>query len=93
METVREPNQKRSWRGYFLLATVALTCPCHIPLALAILGGTALAAFLEQHLALAVISLTFVFLFALVAGLKLIGRERSRKCTVNVSEVGRFSST
>lgn len=66
------------WKGYLLLATAALTCPCHLPLLLAILGGTVLAAFLKQHLAWAVIGLTFVFLFALIRGLKLIGMERSR---------------
>ena len=71
--------QKRSWTGYLLLATAALTCPCHILLVLAILGGTALAAFLEKNLALALIGLTFVFLFALIRGLKLLGWEHSRK--------------
>lgn len=70
--------QKRPWKGYPLLATAAITCPCHLPLVLAILGGTVLAAFLEQHLALAVIGLTFVFLFALIGGLKRLGWGRSR---------------
>jgi mercuric ion transport protein len=61
------------------LATAAFTCPCHIPLILAILGGTALAVFLEKNFALALIGLTFVFLFALIGGLKLIGWERLRE--------------
>lgn len=66
----------QKWKGYLLLATAAITCPCHIPLVLAILGGTALAAFLKENLALAVLGLTFYFLFALIVGLKLIGQRK-----------------
>lgn len=65
--------KSRSLTGYLLLITAALTCPCHLPLLWAILGGTALAAFLKQHVVLTVIGLTSVFVFALIGGLKLIG--------------------
>lgn len=84
-------EQKSPWTGYLLLATAALTCPCHLPLLMAILGGTALAGFPQQNLALTLIALTAYFLFTLLIGLKLIGWERSR--THREREVGRFSST
>jgi len=69
-------KDRRSWKGYLLLATAAVTCPCHLPLILTILGGTALAAFLQANLAPTLLGLTVYFLFALLMGLKLIGREK-----------------
>ena len=55
---------------YFALA--ALTCPCHVPIYLAIFGGTALGAFLSENLLLFILGLTGVFLVTLSRGLKLI---------------------
>ncbi len=41
-------------RGYLWLASALVVCPCHIPLLLAVAGGTALAALLATHWALAI---------------------------------------
>lgn len=69
-------EQKRSWTGYVLLATAAITCPCHFPLLLAILGGTVLATLLEKHMTWAIVSLGIYFLFSLHMGLRLIGQQK-----------------
>lgn len=77
--------EKRSWTGYLLMASAILTCPCHLPLLLALLAGTTLAAFLEKNLALTVTGLALYFFFALIAGLKLIGQRKRAE----VSKEGR----
>jgi mercuric ion transport protein len=69
----------KPWKAYVLLVTAAVTCPCHLPLILAILGGTALAGVLRENLFLTLFGLTASFLFALAMGLKLLERERRRK--------------
>lgn len=75
-EAANVKTEGRSWTGYLLLATAALTCPCHLPLLLAILGGTVLATFLEQHVTWAIVGLGIYFLFSLHMGLKLIGQQK-----------------
>lgn len=70
---------RKPWKAYLLLTTAALTCPCHLPIILAILGGTALAGVLRENLLLTLIILTVYFMFALGMGLKLLERESRRK--------------
>lgn len=57
--------QKRS--GWFLIATGFLACPCHLvvtlPLALALLSGTAVGAFLAQNEGL-VFGVAFIYFLA-----------------------------
>ncbi len=78
---VEKQGPRKPWRAYVLLATAAVTCPCHLPLILAILGGTALAGVLQENLLLTVIGLTAYFLFALAMGLKLLERERRQEAS------------
>ena len=52
------------------LGSAVLTCPCHIPIYIAIFGGTAVGAFLMENLALSFAILTVYFAFALLLGLK-----------------------
>ena len=66
--------------GYSLLVTGFLACPCHLivtlPLAVALLGGTAVGAFLAQNETL-VFGLAFAyFLAALGGGLFLMNSKR-----------------
>ena len=75
------PPKRRLLTGYLFLITAALTCPCHLPILLAILGGTTLAAFMKQHFSLALIGLTGYFLFALIWGLKLIGQRKKAEAS------------
>ncbi|MBI3988465.1 MAG: mercury resistance protein [candidate division NC10 bacterium] len=67
-------GQRKPWKAYLLLMTAAVTCPCHLPLILAILGGTALAGVLRENLFLTLIGLTAYFLVALAMGLTLLER-------------------
>lgn len=71
-----EPQHRR---GYLHLAIAALTCPCHVPIYLAIFGATALGGFLRETLYLFILGLTGVFLVTLSRGFKLIKEERSRE--------------
>ena len=72
---VQSPKRK----GYLHLTIAAVTCPCHIPIYLAIFGGTALGALLKENLLLFILGLTGIFLVTLSKGLKLIKEERSRE--------------
>lgn len=62
---------RRPSRAYLLLGLAALTCPCHLPLLLVILAGTALAGALREHFALAFVVLAVVFVASLVFGLRI----------------------
>ncbi len=55
-------------RGYLWLASALVVCPCHIPLLLALAGGTALATLLRTHWTLAVaLSMAYVVVALLFA--------------------------
>jgi mercuric ion transport protein len=64
--------------GYLLTATALIACPCHLPftlpLALALLGGTASGAALGANVWLVVAGATVYFVAALAAGLYLLSR-------------------
>ena len=60
----------RSLKGYFLLGLAFVTCPCHLPLLVAVLAGTGLAGALTQHFWLVFLVLSVVFLCSLMYGLK-----------------------
>jgi mercuric ion transport protein len=57
-------------KGYVLLAVALVACPCHLPLLLALLGGTALGALLAAHLLPAGVLLGGVFVGAFAVGLR-----------------------
>ncbi len=69
------PGRLAERKGYFHLAIAAITCPCHVPIYLAILSGTALGAFLQENLLLFILALTGIFLLTLSKGLKLANPE------------------
>jgi len=69
-------------KGYLLLITGFIACPCHLiitaPIILAIVGGTALGAFFTRN-ALFIIGLLFVyFIFALIFGFKYLESDKRR---------------
>lgn len=68
--------------GYLLTATALIACPCHLflllPLALGLLGGTALGATLAAHTGLVVVAVTVYFVGALSAGLYLLNRRTEK---------------
>ena len=69
----------RSVKGYFLLGLAFVTCPCHLPLLLAVLAGTGLAGALSQHFWLIFLALSVVFVASLMYGIKTLkGGEQGR---------------
>ncbi len=65
-------------KGYVNLVIAGLTCPCHLPIILAVLSGTAFGAFLWNNILLLILTLTAIFLFTLFKGLKLINQTKER---------------
>jgi mercuric ion transport protein len=70
---------RESLKAYLLLAVAALTCPCHLPLLLAILAGTALAGALREHFVVAFVVLAIVFIVSLFFGLRIWRQALDRK--------------
>lgn len=65
-----EPAPRTSPKGYLLLGLALLTCPCHLPILLALLAGTGLAGVVGQHFALAFGALAVVFVGSVLLGLR-----------------------
>lgn len=59
-----------SLKGYLLLGLAFITCPCHLPLLLAVLAGTGLAGVLSRHFGVAFLLLTVIFVASLFLGLR-----------------------
>ena len=56
----------------YLTAVIAiLACPCHLPIWLALLGGTALAGGISDHMGVAVAALTVLFIASAWATVRL----------------------
>ena len=66
----------RSLKGYFFLGLAIVTCPCHLPILLAVLAGTGLAGALSQYFGLAFAVLSVIFGVSLFSGLKLLKSPR-----------------
>lgn len=64
------PAPPRTVKGYLLLGLAFLTCPCHLPILLAVLAGTGFAGVLSQYLGIAFVALGVIFVVSLVLGLK-----------------------
>jgi mercuric ion transport protein len=60
---------------YLMAAIAILTCPCHLPILLAVLSGTALGALVSEHQGLAAISLTVLFLASAWGAVHLFSRD------------------
>ncbi len=72
-------KQPQRRKGYINLAIAAFTCPCHIPIFLAILGGTAFGIFLRGNILLIILGLTAIFLITLTRGLKLVNEGKEQR--------------
>ncbi|MBI4192269.1 MAG: mercury resistance protein [Betaproteobacteria bacterium] len=59
--------------GYYAMAVLALlTCPCHLPILLLLLSGTAAGAFITEYFAAALALLGVLFLFSVTAAMRLL---------------------
>ncbi|MGH7320827.1 MAG: broad-spectrum mercury transporter MerE [Candidatus Rokuibacteriota bacterium] len=65
-------------KSSLLLGLAVVTCPCHLPVLLAVLAGTSVAGVLSQYVGLAVLALTLIFVPALLLGLRALGRAEPR---------------
>jgi hypothetical protein len=72
-------------RGYFLVVTGFLACPCHLPLTLplmlALTAGTAFGAFLATNVVLIFGLFTIYFFGAIALGIHFLGQEE-KMCEV-----------
>ncbi len=58
-----------------LMAALAIaTCPCHLPLLLVLLGGTAVGAGLSEHMAAVFAALTVLFVLSAGAALRMFSQ-------------------
>ena len=85
---MEEPEQvsgprtgKRSWMRKLWLWSAALTCPCHLPIVLALTAGTAVGSFLSANAVPVFIALLAYFLLALALGLRRTGQRGQPKQT------------
>ncbi|HJM43254.1 MAG: mercury resistance protein [Nitrospinota bacterium] len=69
---------QRSITGKFMLGAAFFLCPCHLPIYLALLGGTAAGALLSENAYTAGTVLALAFLAALILGLRLSGKRMQR---------------
>ena len=61
-----KPVPRRRLKYYFSLGLALLTCPCHVPILIFVLSGTAASVFLAQNLLLAVAIMLPFFLISVV---------------------------
>lgn len=62
--------------GAYLLAVSALvTCPCHLPIWIAVLAGTSAGAFLGEHWVLAALALTGLFVASAAGAVRMFRRK------------------
>ena len=73
--TTNTTSPVRGAMTYFMGAITVLTCPCHLPILLVLLSGTAAGAFLQANLGLAVLVLLPLFLLSAIATWRLLDRE------------------
>jgi mercuric ion transport protein len=62
----------------YVMGTLAvLTCPCHLPVLLLLLSGTAAGAFLSENIGLAAVLLLPVFLLSAIATWRLLDKKET----------------
>ncbi|MBI2466867.1 MAG: mercury resistance protein [Candidatus Rokubacteria bacterium] len=67
-----KPARPNSVKGYLLLGLAVLTCPCHLPILLAVLAGTGLAGALSQYFGAIFLALSVIFVASLFLGLRVL---------------------
>lgn len=63
-----------------MAAVAVVTCPCHLPILLAVLAGTTAGAALSEHVGLALVAMTVLFVASAWAAIRLFrGQDRARE--------------
>ena len=60
---------------YVMAAVAVITCPCHLPILLAVLTGSALGAVVQEYMVLSVLALTALFLASAWSAIRLFSRD------------------
>lgn len=66
----------------FSFVIAGLTCPCHLPIYLALLGGTALGGVIRENMGLVFLGLTGAFVVSLLFGIRTGEGERAQRSAV-----------
>ncbi len=66
---------------YVMAAIALLTCPCHLPIVLILLSGTALGAVLDDHWVIALVALTAAFVASAWVAIRLFHGEAEKSGT------------
>jgi mercuric ion transport protein len=75
--TTKAISPVRGTLTYFMGALAFLTCPCHLPVLLLLLSGTAAGSYLSQNLGIAFLLLLPVFLLSAFATWRLLDTSKS----------------
>jgi mercuric ion transport protein len=75
--TTNTTSHVRGVMTYFMGGITLLTCPCHLPILLLLLSGTAAGAFLSENLGLAVLVLLPIFLLSALATWRLLDTSKN----------------
>ena len=75
--TMKPTSPVRGTLTYFVGALAFLTCPCHLPVLLLLLSGTAAGSFLSQNLGIAFLLLLPIFLLSALATWRLLDTSKS----------------
>jgi mercuric ion transport protein len=54
------------WKQYLSVGVAILTCPCHLPILIVALAGTALGGWLSQHALVVILGMAGMFVLALL---------------------------
>jgi len=74
MTDITQPQTVRQRIDSYLFAALALvTCPCHLPIWIAVLAGTTAGAFLSEHWIISALALTGLFVLSLARVLRGFG--------------------
>jgi mercuric ion transport protein len=67
-------------KGFGIWVLAAVACPCHLPLLIAVLGGTTIGAVLAANFLTALVLLGGVFVGAVTVGLRALEARSGRAC-------------
>jgi len=71
--TVTDPTARQRISAYLFTALALVTCPCHLPILLALLAGTTAGAYLSEHWGIAALALTALFALSLTRAVRAFG--------------------
>lgn len=72
-EPTAKPTARQRISAYLFAALALATCPCHLPILLALLAGTTAGAYLSEHWGIAALALTALFVLSVTRALRAFG--------------------